>query len=82
MLSSPFFFSMAQIKQGTLLIGALFIAILAVTFLWGFVEYIFYKGDDAERAHAKAMMLDVTVVLVLVLIVWWIVSLIGGYFPS
>ena len=72
----------SQIPHYALLLSSFGIAVLCITFFWGFVDYIFFKGDDAKRAHAKMLMVTSTVLLMLLIIIWWIGGFSTAFIPG
>ena len=72
----------SMIENGFLILGSFIMAIFLIIFCWSFVNYVFYGGDDAHRAHAKTTLLNVSINMVLLLVLWWICTAIAGNFPA
>ncbi|MDE2213378.1 MAG: hypothetical protein KGJ34_02500 [Patescibacteria group bacterium] len=72
--------SLATFQSDVMFLGSFLVAIVVIYFLWQLVSYIFFKGDDAHRAHAKEGVLNATITLFFILILWWICELIAAGF--
>ncbi len=72
--------TLPNIENGFMLLGACLIAVLLIMFFWHLTAYVFFKGDDAHRIHAKMGILNTTISLVFLLIAWWIFERIAGFF--
>jgi|GEM_PF-7004438 len=64
--------TLPNIENGFMLLGACLIAIILIIFFWDLVKYIFFKGDDQHRIHAKMGIINISITLVFLLIFWWI----------
>ena len=60
-----------------LAIGSAIIAYLMLRGMWFFVGYVFFGGDDAERAHMKLKLIHTAISLMFTMAFWEIFSVIG-----
>lgn len=70
--------TLPMIENGFMLLGACILAVFLIVFFWHLVAYVFFKGDDAHRIHAKMGILNISITLVFFLVVWWIFESIGA----
>ena len=69
-----------MVENGFMLLGAFIIAVILIIFCWHLVAYVFFKGDDAHRIHAKNGIISISITLVFVLILWWLFELVAASF--
>ena len=62
-------------NTGIFLFSCALLALLVAAFCWQLIVYATGKGDDAERAGAKKLVLRYTGLLVLFMLAWWLLPL-------
>jgi len=64
----------------TLLVGTFLFAVLTIYFGWNLIFYATSRGDDMHRAHTKAALMQVSLVAIFLMVLWWVVSAGAKYF--